>query len=119
MLYIMSFDIQSKEIPPTSFLVQTRQVRVGRHTDNDLVLHDTSVSRKHAILIRNNDAILVRDLGSKNGITINGHPLTQGLLRDQEILTLGEVILRLNVCKAPNSAARTGSIPSPTAASSV
>jgi hypothetical protein len=119
MLYIMSFDIQSKEIPPTSFLVQTRQVRVGRHTDNDLVLHDTSVSRKHAILIRNNDAILVRDLGSKNGITINGHPLTQGLLRDQEILTLGEVILRLNVCKTPNSAAHTGSIPSPTAASTV
>jgi|GEM_PF-781494 len=111
MLYVMSFDIQSKEMSPMSFLVQTRQVRVGRHTDNELILNDTSVSRKHAIFILNNDTILVRDLGSKNGITINGQPVTQGLLRDQEILTVGEVILRLNVSKAAKSAARTGALP--------
>lgn len=113
MLYVMSFDIQSREIAPTTFIVQTRQVRVGRHMDNELVLPDTSVSRKHAIFILNNDTILVRDLGSKNGITINGQPVTQGLLRDQEILTVGEVILRLNVAKASQKAARTGAMAVP------
>jgi hypothetical protein len=109
LLYVMSFDIQSREIPAYSFVVQTRQVRVGRQAENELVLNDTSVSRKHAIFILNNDCMLVRDLGSKNGITINGQPVTQGLLRDQEILTVGEVILRLNVSKASQAATRTGS----------
>lgn len=103
LLYIMSFDVQSREISPFHFVVQTRQVRVGRHTDNELVLPDTSVSRKHAIFILNSDSMLVRDLGSKNGITINAQPVTQGLLRDGEVLTVGEVILKLNVSKATKS----------------
>jgi hypothetical protein len=103
LLYIMSLDVQSNEINPFNFVVQTRQVRVGRHTDNELVLTDTSVSRKHAIFILNSDSMLVRDLGSKNGITINAQPVTQGLLRDGEVLTVGEVILKLNVSKATKS----------------
>jgi hypothetical protein len=107
MLYVMSFDVQSREIKPFTFLVQTRQVRAGRHTDNELVLSDTSVSRKHAIFILNNDTILVRDLGSKNGLTIQGQPVTQGLMRDGEVLTVGEVILRLNVSKSGKAAGGT------------
>jgi len=111
LLYIMSFDIQSREIAPFNFVVQTRQVRVGRHTDNELVLSDTSVSRKHAIFILNSDSILVRDLGSKNGITINAQPVTQGLLRDGEVLTIGEVILKLNVSKATKAASMPAAAP--------
>lgn len=105
MLFIMGFEVQSREIAAFHYAVQTRQVRVGRHTDNDLVLSDSSVSRKHAIFILNNDTILVRDLGSKNGISINGQPVTQGLLRDGEILSVGEVILKLSVSKAARPAA--------------
>ncbi|MDX2286156.1 MAG: FHA domain-containing protein [Bacteroidia bacterium] len=107
MLFIMSLDVQSREISPFNFVIQTRQVRMGRHTDNELVLSDTSVSRKHAILILNNDSVLVRDLGSKNGITINAQPVTQGLMRDGDVLTVGEVILKLNVSRT----AKTGRVP--------
>ncbi len=100
MLYVMTLDVRSNEISPFQFIIRTRQARVGRAPENELTLNDTSVSRKHAVLILNQDAVLVRDLGSKNGITINGQAMTQGLLRDQDVLTIGEVICKLNVSKS-------------------
>lgn len=96
--YEMNLDISSSELRPFTFLIQTPQVRIGRHTDNDLLLTDSSISRKHAILIVSNDAILVRDLGSMNGISINGHLQTQGLLHNNDLLRIGEVNINVRIC---------------------
>lgn len=96
-LYQMSLEISSKELRPFTYNIKSRQVRIGRHADNDLVLSDSSVSRKHAILIVNNDAILVRDLGSMNGISLNGQPQTQGLVHNGDLLRIGEVDMNINI----------------------
>jgi len=92
---LISLDVSSKEIAPFVYNIQSKQVRVGRHAENDLVLSDSSVSRKHAILIQNRDTLLVRDLGSLNGIRVDGQHLTQGLVHSQQILQIGEVILKV------------------------
>ena len=55
-------------------------VSVGRSRDNDVVIPDHSVSRRHAFLKREaNGAFVVLDAGSSNGTSVNGKPvLTKG-----------------------------------------
>jgi hypothetical protein len=57
---------------------------VGRSRDCDIVLEDTGVSRRHAELRPDDDGWTVADLGSTNGVRVNGrdihgsHPLRAG-----------------------------------------
>lgn len=95
--YMVMLKISSNELPPFEYQVTSKQLRVGRHPDNDLVLPDSSISRKHALCIINQDTILVKDLGSMNGIKVDGEPVTQGLARDGQIVTIGEVICKIHI----------------------
>ena len=59
------------------------RVLIGRSRDCDVTLDDPNVSRRHAELRREGSAWVVSDLGSTNGIKVNGrrvndHPLTPG-----------------------------------------
>lgn len=52
---------------------------VGRHPECDIVLlNSRKVSRKHCCLAQINNGYQVRDLGSTNGITINGKRVEKG-----------------------------------------
>lgn len=53
------------------------ELTIGRTGKVDLVLPHPSVSRRHASLTRRNDLVLVRDLGSANGVRV-GDRLVQG-----------------------------------------
>jgi ABC-type multidrug transport system ATPase subunit len=52
-------------------------VRIGRHDDNDIVLPDLRASRFHAEVRRTGDAYRVVDLGSSNGVNVNGKPVVK------------------------------------------
>ena len=59
------------------------RVLIGRSRDCDLTLDDPNVSRRHAELRREGGTWLVSDLGSTNGVKVNGrrvndHPLSPG-----------------------------------------
>lgn len=47
-------------------------VSLGRHADNDIVLDDLALSRFHARIERRGDRYVVVDLGSQNGVFLNG-----------------------------------------------
>jgi transcriptional regulator with GAF, ATPase, and Fis domain len=47
-------------------------VRIGTAADNDLVLHDDTVSRKHCEIESGSDGLRVRDVGSTNGVILGG-----------------------------------------------
>ena len=59
-------------------------VTIGRRDENMIVIKDPTVSRKHAEIRREGDALVIVDKGSTSGITINGqviagpHPLRDG-----------------------------------------
>jgi pSer/pThr/pTyr-binding forkhead associated (FHA) protein len=53
---------------------------LGRASDNDLVLRDFSVSRRHARLAGDGAVFRIVDLRSTNGIKINGTLVTDGVL---------------------------------------
>lgn len=62
---------------------------IGRGRDCDLVLDDPNVSRRHAQLRQEEGAWTVEDLGSTNGIKLNGQRSQGGLLKPGDELTLG------------------------------
>ncbi|MEO7060424.1 MAG: FHA domain-containing protein [Lapillicoccus sp.] len=53
------------------FLLDDPEVSSGRHPDSDIFLDDVTVSRKHALFVREGDAYAVRDVGSLNGTYVN------------------------------------------------
>lgn len=100
--YLITLNIFGGELEPFEFEIVSKQLRIGRQPDNDLVLSDSSVSRKHALLIVNKNSVLVRDLGSMNGVKIDGQPLAQGIARNGQIISIGEISCKINFSPLPD-----------------
>ena len=86
---------------------------VGRHPECDLVLlNSRKVSRKHCCLALINDRLVVRDLGSTNGVSVNGKRVkkeAQVKLGDE--LTIGDVSYRLTKGNIPEGSDEAAQIP--------
>lgn len=79
-----------------SFLLDKPSLTLGRSTDNDIVIpadlaEADTVSGHHAHFRRDQDDIIVRDLGSRNGLMVNGRHTNHNLLKDGDRLTFGAV----------------------------
>ncbi|MFG3053939.1 FHA domain-containing protein [Kitasatospora sp. NPDC048239] len=73
-----------------SLASMTRTLRIGRALDNDIVVSDLQVSRHHAELRQLPDGRYeIVDLGSHNGIFLNGQPVQRQLMGPQDRLTVG------------------------------
>lgn len=62
---------------------------VGRAPDVELTIDDLAVSRRHAQVERGPDGFLVRDLGSTNGVFVNGLRVESQTLRDGDRIQIG------------------------------
>jgi diguanylate cyclase (GGDEF)-like protein len=69
--------------------------RLGRQADNDLVLLDDGVSRRHARVERRGSAWVVMDVGSRNGTLLNG-TLLDGVqrLKNGDVIKLGSAMVK-------------------------
>lgn len=65
------------------------EILAGRSLDNDFVISDISVSRKHFKIVKENNRFIVNDLGSGNGIKVNGSKVTSAELSDGDIISVG------------------------------
>lgn len=76
--------------------LNTTNVRIGRHRDNDICLHNDSISRRHALLHFNADnrRFVITDLGGDNGVIVNKIKQQSHELNDGDLVELGEVRLR-------------------------
>jgi pSer/pThr/pTyr-binding forkhead associated (FHA) protein len=70
-------------------------VLVGRHPNCDARLDSPRVSRHHCCMARDHDRVVVRDLGSTNGIRINGMRVETGRLKPGDELTIAHFRYRL------------------------
>lgn len=64
---------------------------IGRSRSCDFVIADESVSRRHAMLSRDGDRVILTDLGSTNGTLINGRWVTQAEVLPGDQLQLGQL----------------------------
>lgn len=68
---------------------------VGRQLQNDVVVNDPNISRRHAEFICSGGEVLVRDLGSTNGTKVNGVGIHgEQLLQHGDVVGLGGVEIR-------------------------
>ena len=78
---------------PVKTLPVERRVRIGRQSDNDLVIADPGVSRHHAEVVNNNGTCTLHDLGSTNGTYVNGSLVSEHALRDGDRISLGSTVV--------------------------
>ena len=89
-------------------------VLVGRDPHCDARLASSRVSRWHCCLTEVDGEVLVRDLGSTNGVFINGRRRESGRLRPGDVLSIAHVRYRLEErlsARAIPADAPTGSSP--------
>ena len=83
---------------PLSMIAGGRRISVGRVSDNELSLNDSSVSKIHAAITMNQQGtLLVADTGSTNGTFINGRRISYGEARQIEegdVVGFGDVEVR-------------------------
>jgi pSer/pThr/pTyr-binding forkhead associated (FHA) protein/tetratricopeptide (TPR) repeat protein len=71
-----------------------RSARLGRSDEVDCPINHRSVSREHAEIKREGEEFVIEDLGSANGVTVNGRTVKQCELRSGDIIELGQVVFR-------------------------
>jgi pSer/pThr/pTyr-binding forkhead associated (FHA) protein len=79
-----------------SILIDKPILLFGRHEECDVQLNSKKVSRRHCVLAQVNDYLVIRDLGSTNGVRINGERVAEGKLRPGDELQIGN--FKYQVC---------------------
>jgi Protein of unknown function (DUF3662)/FHA domain len=71
-----------------------RAVVIGRSRDCDITVDDPNVSRKHAEIRHEDGAYWIADLGSTNGVLVNGKRMERAKLEPDDEILLGTTVVR-------------------------
>ncbi|MFM7668534.1 MAG: FHA domain-containing protein, partial [Bacteroidota bacterium] len=67
--------------------------RIGRHSENDIVIEDPTVSRYHARLVKKGGKYYIENLEGRNGVFVNGLRISQPTkLDDYDIVKIGSYL---------------------------
>lgn len=81
--------------PGAEFALTQKRVRVGRAEDLDIWVNHRSISREHAEIRRQrNGGLRLVDLGSANGVRVNGREVQTSVIESGDIVELGQVRFR-------------------------
>lgn len=86
-----TLSIQLPGLPPVSHVLKDETITIGRMKGNTIVIEDTSISLMHAKITRKNGDFLLKDLNSTNGTIVNGQPIGEAKLRDQDRVRFAEI----------------------------
>lgn len=76
---------------------------IGRDAGCEVSLSDGGVSRRHAVIEREGDGFVIRDLGSGNGTFVDGTGITSAALHSGEALRFGDFPAVFEVCRTPKT----------------
>ncbi|MBV9691711.1 MAG: FHA domain-containing protein [Ktedonobacteraceae bacterium] len=97
--------IQDGEMRGQSFLLDRPVTIVGRGVECDIVIDDSSISRRHVQFLRQNDENYVQDISSRNGTTVNNEPLSSPhLLTIGDIICIGNIHMKYELTQAMHAA---------------
>lgn len=83
------------------FPVSSAGCDIGRSPQNDIVLNDGELSRKHCRLEFRNDVLWITDLASANGTFINGQEVPESQLQRGDEIRIGTSLLKVHEKKGP------------------
>lgn len=73
----------------SEFIVTTEIFVIGRATDSDAIVDHPSISKRHARVITNDGSWKIEDLGSANGLKLNGTATRSAALKARDIIDFG------------------------------
>ena len=82
------------EVAGTRYAIEKLPVVIGRSRDCDIVVDDAGASRRHAELRLDNGAYVIVDLGSTNGLEVNGTRIENAQIVPGDLITVGQTELR-------------------------
>ncbi len=74
---------------------------IGRGQQADLVIDDDNISRLHCLLQRHGAHWKISDLGSKNGVFVNGKKMAERSLCDGDLIRVGNTQMVFGMAIAP------------------
>src|SRR5712692_4506881 len=77
-----------KEIP-----LDKPRFTIGRKPDNDLVIDNPVVSGHHALIVSEEGAFFIEDLGSTNGTFVNDAKIQKEKLKNSDCIVVGKHVL--------------------------
>ena len=80
--------------PPREYLLRNLTTTIGRGPRCDLRISANFVSREHARVIRRGTSVEIEDLESRNGVFVNAVRIAREVLRDGDLITIGEMQFR-------------------------
>ena len=82
------------------------EVTVGRKEGNTIRLTERNVSRRHARILRHNGTVFVEDLGSYNGVKVNGNRIAGRVaVAEGDRIQIGDYLLGIKVDRAAEAPA--------------
>lgn len=93
--------ILSGDLAGRSFALDRPRMTVGRGPDCDIVLPSPSVSRMHAEILADAGGALVRDLGSHNGIRIDGQRVEEARIPPGGVFSIGGMRIQIAPAGGP------------------
>jgi len=90
---------------------------VGRHPECDIRIDLPQISRRHCCLAMAQDQIIIRDLGSRHGVWLNGRQIQESRLRPGDEIAIGHLLYRLEQPQVQPGAERSGATPEPVSVS--
>ncbi|HVS22823.1 MAG TPA: FHA domain-containing protein, partial [Gammaproteobacteria bacterium] len=76
---------------PMKFPLYKKAMTIGRSEQADISVPDDFVSRVHARLVTTDSGVVVEDVASRNGITVNSQPTDRYTLRHGDVLGIGKL----------------------------
>ena len=98
-----SLVILSGKLQGTDFPIERASTVIGRGPGVDFALDDETLSRQHASIEFAAGGLRIRDLGSLNGLSINGSTLNSGELKHGDRFQLGDLAFQLIVEERPHT----------------
>ena len=96
-LYILS--LLNNELMSSSWKLIIKDYYIGRSSENNIILDDITVSRKHALLSVSNENIKIQDNNSTNGIYVNNEIKNDSELKSGDKIQIGKYLLLLTEVK--------------------
>lgn len=81
--------------PIDQFVVTGNKTSIGRKSECDISIKDPAISGNHAEIQAVKDRFVIQDLGSTNGIHIGGRKVMQYVLKDGDLISIGEHQMRV------------------------
>src|SRR5260370_20176185 len=95
---------------------------IGRHPECDIRIDLPKISRRHCCVALAYDRVMIRDLGSRNGLRVNGLLVEEAQLQGGDEVAIGPILYRMEseqtppppppVARRPANIAKPPSLPS-------